>query len=54
MSKPQVEPRETSNDSGVDRTLIRQRLALTPAERARLAVESARNVVRIKTNLRHL
>lgn len=41
-------------DSGVDRTLIRQRLALTPAERARLSVESARNVAKIKAKLRHV
>jgi hypothetical protein len=41
-------------DSGVDRTLIRQRLALSPAERARISVESARNVARIKANLRHV
>ena len=32
---------------GVDRTAIRQLLRLTPAERARLAVEEARNLERI-------
>lgn len=46
--------REQKHDSGVDRTLIRQRLALTPAERARVFVESARNVAKIRANLRHL
>jgi transcriptional regulator with XRE-family HTH domain len=32
---------------GVDRTAIRELLRLTPAERARLAVEEARNLERI-------
>lgn len=32
---------------GVDRTAIRELLRLTPAERARLAVEEARNLGRI-------
>lgn len=33
---------------GVDRTAIRDLLALSPAERARLAVEEARNLERIR------
>lgn len=50
MEKPRSEPQEEQKampDSGVDRTLIRRLLVLTPAERARLAVESARNVAKI-------
>jgi predicted transcriptional regulator len=31
---------------GIDRTVIRQLLALSPGERGRLAVEEARNVAR--------
>jgi len=38
---------EKKHDSDVDRTLIRQRLALSPAERAKVFVESARNVAKI-------
>ena len=33
---------------GVDRSLIRERLKLTPADRIRLAVEEARNMPRIR------
>lgn len=55
MAEQKVDSREEpQQDSGVDRTQIRERLALTPAERARVFVESARNVARIKANLRHL
>jgi len=36
---------------GVDRTLIRQRLALTPAERARLAAEEARKLEAFRKRL---
>jgi hypothetical protein len=53
MAEQKVSP-EQKYDSGVDRTLIRQRLALTPAERARVFIESARNVARIKANLRRV
>jgi hypothetical protein len=53
MAEQDMKSRD-EQDSGVDRTLIRQRLALTPAERARLSVESARNVARIKAHLRHV
>jgi len=34
----------TPSSSGIDRTVIRRLLALTPAERARLAVDEARNL----------
>jgi hypothetical protein len=49
MNEPKAEQKE---ESGVDRTLIRARLALTPAERARVFVESARNVAKIIANVR--
>ncbi len=37
---------------GVDRTAIRQMLALTPAERLRLAVEEARNLASFDARIR--
>jgi len=37
---------------GVDRTAIRQMLALSPAERLRLAVAEARNLAKIRTRRR--
>jgi len=37
---------------GIDRTLIRRLLDLTPAERLRIGVESARNVAELFARLR--
>ena len=37
---------------GVDRTLIRQLLDVTPAERLRIGIESARNVADLFARLR--
>ncbi len=37
---------------GVDRTVIRRLLELTPAERFRLAVEEARNLAKFEAKLR--
>jgi hypothetical protein len=53
--EPQVEPQiEQKPGTGVDRTLIRSLLALTPAERARIAVESARNLTALLAKVRRL
>lgn len=53
MEQPNAEPvAEEKPGTGVDRTLIRQRLVLTPAERARVLVESARNVATMRANLK--
>jgi len=46
------EVRERPTGYGIDKTLIRQRLRLTPAERARLAVEDARNLQRLRERIR--
>lgn len=39
--------------AGIDRTQIRALLAISPGERARLAVEDARNLQRVPTPHRH-
>ena len=39
---------------GVDRTQIRQLLALTPAERLRVMVESSRNMAALLTKIRRI
>lgn len=36
---------------GIDRSTIRQRLAMTPAERARVAVQEARNIEAFRRRL---
>jgi hypothetical protein len=55
MAEPHVEPQtEQKPGTGVDRTLIRQMLALTPAERARTIVESARNVAKVFSRARRV
>jgi hypothetical protein len=55
MAEPHIEPQvEQKPGTGVDRTVIRNLLALTPAERARIAVESARNVMALLAKARRL
>ena len=49
--KCETERKTAPEGSGVDRTLIRQRLALTPAERARLAAEEARKLEAFRKRL---
>ncbi|MBW3563922.1 MAG: hypothetical protein KY459_04270 [Acidobacteria bacterium] len=44
-------PGPPEKGTGVDRTLIRQRLALTPAQRVRLAVREARNLQAFRERL---
>jgi hypothetical protein len=43
---------EQKPGTGVDRTLIRQMLALTPRERAKIAVQAARNLSAIHAKIR--
>ena len=43
---------EQKPGAGVDRTLIRQLLALTPAERIKLAVREANNLAKLMENMR--
>ncbi|MBV8518018.1 MAG: hypothetical protein JO197_11515 [Acidobacteria bacterium] len=45
---------EVKPGAGVDRTLIRELLKLTPTERAHLAIAAARSVARLKTSARPL
>jgi hypothetical protein len=48
-------PEQTAEEkpgAGVDRTVIRNLLALTPAERVRLLIESARNAAEIRDKMR--
>ena len=56
MAEPHIEllQVEQKPGTGVDRTLIRNLLALTPAERARIAVESARNLAALLAKARRL
>ena len=55
MAEPHIESQvEQKPGAGVDRTLIRNLLALTPAERARIAVESARNLTALLAKVRRL
>jgi hypothetical protein len=55
MAEPNVKSQvEQKPGTGVDRTLIRQMLALTPAERARTIVESARNVAKVLARARRV
>lgn len=42
MAEPQQATPDEKPGTGVDRTVIRQLLALTPRERAKIAVEAAR------------
>jgi hypothetical protein len=49
MAEP---PKEQKPGAGIDRTLIRQMLALSPRERARVAIESARNMAAIHARVR--
>lgn len=54
MRKDETRPEESEpqqQGKGVDRTLIRQRLALTPAQRVRLAVTEARNLQAFRERL---
>lgn len=44
--------REVSSGEGVDRSAIRQRLALSPAERVELAVREANNLARFLSAVR--
>lgn len=45
MAEPHVEPPiEQKPGTGVDRTLIQRLLALTPAERVKMAVREAHNL----------
>jgi hypothetical protein len=43
---------EQKPGSGIDRTLIRQMLALTPRERAKAAVQASRNLSAIHAKIR--
>ena len=53
MTAREPEPRhEAPRPNGVDRTVIRRLLELTPAERFRLAVEEARNLAAFDARLR--
>jgi hypothetical protein len=55
MAEPHIEPQvEQKPGTGVDRTVIRNLLALTPAERARIAVESSRNLTALLAKARRL
>lgn len=45
-------PHDEPRPNGIDRTVIRRLLALTPAERFRLAVEEARNLAAFDARLR--
>ena len=55
MAEPHIEPQvEQKPGTGIDRTTIRNLLALTPAERARIAVESARNLAALLAKARRL
>jgi hypothetical protein len=49
-----VEPKDPNQKpgTGIDRTVIRRLLALTPEERAQAAVESANNWAEVKRNVR--
>ena len=47
----QVQPQEKPG-AGVDRTLIRELLALTPRERAKLAVQAARQLAAIHAHMK--
>jgi hypothetical protein len=42
-----AEQREQKPGTGIDRTVIRTLLALTPAQRAKVMVESAKNVAKV-------
>ena len=53
MREQQTEPIvEQKPGTGVDRTLIHQLLALTPAERVRLAVREANNLAKLMEKMR--
>ena len=53
MAEQQTEPTvEQKPGTGVDRTLIRQLLTLTPAERVKLAVREANNLARLMEKMR--
>jgi hypothetical protein len=48
MAQPNVEPRiEQKPGAGIDRTQIREMLALTPADRATLIIDAARKLAEI-------
>lgn len=49
--KHEVEHGTVPAGSGIDRSLIRQRLALTPGQRARLAAEEARRLEAFRKRL---
>lgn len=48
MAEPNAEPQvEQKPGTGIDRTLIREMLALTPADRATLIVDAAQKLAEI-------
>jgi hypothetical protein len=44
MTEPQIEP---NPGTGIDRTLIHEMLALTPADRAKLMIDAANKLAEI-------
>lgn len=55
MAEPHVEPQvEQKPGAGVDRTQIREMLALTPADRAALIIDAARKLAEILANARRV
>lgn len=55
MAEPTGEPQaEQKPGTGIDRTLIREMLALTPAERARLIIDAARTLSEILAKARRV